>query len=248
MTDLKISIVVPIYKPHFPLFSDIVNQIMKQTEKPFEVIVACSECNETDKTTYFTIHNDIFNKNNITYIISDTINKCYAGPNRNRGALLASGDYVMFLDADDIISPYKIEISKKILSKYEPNMFIHSFVWNKNIDYEFKNYDINNITIIDNQKIFDDTKAKFKHKFYPRNRNKEYIGKYPTQIFINSTDPTTYYHIHQGFICVKKNIFSTHQYTDKPRGQDGLFVRDVLCSDGKIIYSPLELLNYRPDI
>lgn len=243
---IKISIVVPIYKPHFSLFSNIISQIINQSEKPYELIVACSDCNIDDKINYFEIHKNTIENLNIKYIISDVPYKCFVGPNRNRGSNIATGDYVTYVDADDIISPYKIEITRKILEKFKPNVFLHSFVWNKPKDYEFTNYDINNIIIINNDKIYNDTLTKFKHKFYPRNKYKELIGKFPTQIFIDSTSSDIYYHIVQGLACIKKDLFSKHQYTEKPRGQDGIFLRDILCSDGNIIYSPLELLNYKP--
>jgi len=247
MNFIKISVVIPIYKPHFHLFINIINQIISQTEKPYELIIACSECNTNDKNIYFEIHRNTIENLNIKYIISDVPHKCFVGPNRNRGSNIATGDYVTYVDADDIISPYKIEITRKILEKFKPNVFLHSFVWNKPKDYIFTNYDINNIIIINNEKIYNDTLAKFKHKFQPRNKYKEIIRKIPTQIFIDSTGSNIYYHIVQGFACIKRELFSKHQYINMPPGgEDGIFLRDILCSDGNIIYSPLELLNYRP--
>jgi glycosyltransferase involved in cell wall biosynthesis len=245
-SNIKISIVIPIYKPHFNIFHNLINQIINQTEKPFELVIACSNCDLINKNTYFEIHRNTIENLNIKYSISDVIDTCLPGINRNRGASIASGNYIMFIDADDIISPFKVEITRKILEKYNPNVFIHSFVWCKDINYKFTNYDINNIIIIDNTKIYNDTLVKFKHRFLPRNKFKESINKFPSQIFINSNIPNIYFHICHGLPCVKKDLFSKHQYINKARGEDGIFLRDILCSDGNIIYSPLELINYKP--
>jgi len=241
---MSFSVVVPIYKLHFPLFLSFLHQLLNQSVKPTEIIVACSECNNDDKLLYFLSHSPLLSSLNINYIITDTIDKCPAGINRNRGASFATNDYIMFIDADDIISPFKIEITQKIINKYHPNVFLHSFVWSKNKDYVFNNYNIDDLIIIHNKQIFDDTLLKYKHKFQPRNKYKEIINKFPSQLFISS--PSNNFHICHGYITVKRSLLSSHSFTSKSRGEDGIFLRDILCNEGNIIYSPIELMNYKP--
>jgi len=98
-----ISIVIPTYneEDHLPA---ILSSIKNQTLQPEEVIV--SDNHSTDKTREIA-------KSFGTVIVDGGL----PGPGRNRGAEVASGDYILFLDADVIL--HDVDFLKKALLEME---------------------------------------------------------------------------------------------------------------------------------
>lgn len=223
---MRVSIVIPIYPPHFYLIPKIIKQIEEQTEQPDEIIIAASET--TPKTIY-----EQLSKVNIEILkkikVKTSINKQFAGINRNMGKNEANGDIIIFMDADDIYHKRKIEISKKIYEQHNYDLLIHSYgSKNENID----NIELdNNYETLTTQEIYNNT---FKTR---RDRNKE-IGH------LGDTNLWSNFPIHHGVITIS-NKMRKYAYTDLRMGEDGKFCRDILYDRNKVIMVNLKLMSYQ---
>jgi hypothetical protein len=237
MEEYKFAFIIPTYPPDFEICLNMIEQIIEQTEKPDEIIIACSECDDEKKKIFYK-YNEKLEELKIKYKIINTIEKCYAGINRNRGVEVCESDYILFVDSDDIISPYKLEISKKMIKKYNCDVFINTYLMNHSKEYKFINYDIESMKIIDKNKLDRNMRKKYKERYINLDINKEKISKYHMNIFTGINYP------HHGIICIKRDIFKNKQYTDMRRGEDSLFIIDVLRSGYNVIFSPMILINY----
>jgi len=97
MENIKVTIIIPSYnKSRF--IEETINSVLNQTYKNFEVFII-------DDASSDDTHN-ILNKYKFDSRIKIFINDENKGANfcRNMGINMASGDYIIFLDADDILS------------------------------------------------------------------------------------------------------------------------------------------------
>ena len=243
MTDIEISIVVPCYAPHLKYLDVTFNDICNQTVFPKEVILAASQIDDETKNNLYQKFIDLFSSNRIDFKIVSTINVQYPGINRNMGAKVSTGDYIMFIDADDSIHPKKIEITKYFLQLYNPNIFLHSLVLSKSLDY-FKNFnlDYKNSLIFENDQIFTDTFGNPPN----RNRKRELNSRKGGHSIGAKSKNKIYLQVTHGYATVKRSLFEKFHYTNLRMGEDGVFVRDILWNAGGIIYAVIPLLNYRP--
>ena len=102
----KISVIIPVYNAEETI-KETIESVLSQTFSNFEIIVIND--GSQDKTL------------EIVYRILDPRLKVFSYPNagvsvtRNRGISQAAGDYVSFLDADDLWTPDKLETQLKAL-------------------------------------------------------------------------------------------------------------------------------------
>lgn len=122
----SISVIIPVYPPHFRYLEGLINNINAQTCRPKEVIIALSECtNELNLQIFDKLK--MIKSSEYHLITLPTLDRCTAGVNRNRGAMMATGDYLMFLDADDIYHQQKVEITMNVIGRYQPNLILHNY-------------------------------------------------------------------------------------------------------------------------
>ena len=134
----KVSVIIPLYNTEKHI-KDCIVSVLSQTYQNIEIIVI--DDGSTDSSL------DIANKykSNTVKIISQT-NKGAAAA-RNAGLQIATGEYIQFLDADDILEKQKIEIQIGVLQKYNyPSNVFASCGWKHLKDTV---YEVN-----DNQKKF----------------------------------------------------------------------------------------------
>lgn len=118
----------------------LLNDLSKQTEKDFEVIVADGNSKDkTKKTTY-----DFKEKLNIRFCQTKLIN---VAKQRNYGANRSEGNYLIFIDADTRIRPSFIKKSAIFIKKQKGLVFIPYLLPEKN-DEEYKTlFDIGNLLV-----------------------------------------------------------------------------------------------------
>jgi teichuronic acid biosynthesis glycosyltransferase TuaG len=129
-----VSIIIPNYNSE-KFISDTIDSILAQTYKKFEVIIV-DDCS-TDRSV------DIINN----YILKDAPihlhilpkNSGRPAPPRNFGLKVATGEYIAFMDSDDIWHSQKLEIQLDIMSKNEVNFSSTELVQFTTLD-SIKNY------------------------------------------------------------------------------------------------------------
>ena len=110
MQEVLISVIVPLYNVEM-YFSTCIDSILDQSYRNLEVIII------NDGSTDFSL------KIAQTYAEKDDRVKVYSFENeglseaRNRGLSVATGEYITFVDADDMLYPEAIEILLKALIK-----------------------------------------------------------------------------------------------------------------------------------
>lgn len=233
--DLDISVVIPCYGPHLQYIDSTLSNIIDQTSLPKEIILISSETDDKTKQEIVNKYSSLFENKNIIFKVINTTLQQYAGINRNAGAMLATSEYIMFINANDIIHPQKIEITKYFLKRYQPNMLLHSYTNNPSETFNQK-IDYINAKIIPNETLYTYT---FKIPAR-RSRGAELKGRTTTVIKLNSTNKVP----HHGYPTIKRSLMNTYKYSNLRQGQDSLFIRDILWSVGNVLYIDLELVSH----
>lgn len=116
-----VSIIVATYKRDLSLRKAL-ESLINQTYKNIEIIVVDDNSNEEWNKKVKEIIDDFINKSNIIYIKNEK-NKGSA-QTRNIGIDKASGDYITFLDDDDIYLPNKILNQLNKMKEYDADFSV----------------------------------------------------------------------------------------------------------------------------
>ena len=211
---MNISIVIPVFPPHFIHLETCLKNIMESTIMPKEIIIAASEMNNESKDTLYNKLQHI--TNNLTkLIITNTEEKAFSGINRNRGVEFSSGEIIVFIDADDFTHRQKIEIIDFIFKKHlDCKMLLHNYT--KNNNFEISNYDLNKLN-------------EFK-----------YLGGFEkTDIVKNNMN-----RIHRGHSTIKKSVFNLVQFKNEMHREDNIFTKKVHQIFNSSYFVPIELMIY----
>lgn len=142
---MKVSVIIPTYnRAH--LVSEAINSVLNQTYQDFEIIVV--DDGSTDET-----HEKLKPyQDKIKYVYVKNGGTAYA---RNVGMKMAKGEYITFLDSDDLYYPHKIKIQANFLDKYndiamvytelsafDSNMLWEEFHLKKYHESAYKNNDV----------------------------------------------------------------------------------------------------------
>lgn len=98
-----VSIITPLYNSQ-AYIADTINSVLKQTYSNWELLLV-DDCS-TDDTIKIVKH--YANKYNSIKLLKNEVNSG-AAISRNKGIFEAKGDYIAFLDADDLWKPEKLE-------------------------------------------------------------------------------------------------------------------------------------------
>lgn len=105
---MLISVIIPCYNVE-AFIGECVDSVLNQTYQEIEII--CIDNNSSDNTWQTLIQL----KNKFPHLIIDKEIKAGACAARNKGLNIANGDWVQFLDADDLLLPQKIEHQVELL-------------------------------------------------------------------------------------------------------------------------------------
>lgn len=113
---MRFSVVIPAYNAAATIAATL-DSCLRQTCSPFEIIVVND--GSTDRTSQVLA---AFTSNIILISLGENKGVSYA---RNAGWAAASGDYILFLDSDDLFHPQKLEILDGILAKKPEIQFLY---------------------------------------------------------------------------------------------------------------------------
>jgi len=204
-------------------FRNLINNINKQTLLPNDIIIALSETTDTASKK---IETELNNISKVPVKISNTIDKAYAGINRNRVASESTSEYIIFLDADDFMHPQRIEIVDKVLKKNnKPVGLIHGLkLENDNSDIKFDNW-----VVWGGKELYN-----FHKNIIPESKS----------FWFNTIN------VAHGHAVYARKVFNDVKYTDMKRGEDVRMVRDVLNfygdTNNNLNFLNLPLINYYP--
>ena len=217
---MNISVVIPIYPPHFKLIPNIINNLLKSTLLPNEIILALSEINQNDALELCKKEIKLCNENNVLLIITADLNINYAGGNRNRGFKFSTGEIITFIDIDDETHIQKIEIIKNIFTKISNiKMLLHNYSIKKEIK---EIHNINNINI---------------YKF---------VGEFSRQNVQKFCNDKNFNNVHRGHATFHRSVLEKINYKDNMRnGQDSEFTKRVYENFNNTYLLDVELVNYK---
>lgn len=117
-----IDIIIPAYNAGKTL-ERALSSLISQTDKNFEVYVVddCSNDNTAD------IAFEYLTKLNLHYILNEKNVGC--GMSRQAGMDRSSNKFIMFMDADDIMMPYAVEMMNRSIRMNPCLEFIHSSIY-----------------------------------------------------------------------------------------------------------------------
>ena len=102
-----------------PYIEECIDSVLSQSYQNLEVIIV--DDGSTDQSK------EIVSRYEDSRIRIVSQNNMGASAARNKGISLATGDYIQFLDADDILDKHKIEEQMKVFNYYEPTSRIAVF-------------------------------------------------------------------------------------------------------------------------
>jgi glycosyltransferase involved in cell wall biosynthesis len=107
-TNPLVSVIIPAFKAE-AFIAETLDSVKRQTHPAIEVFVV--DDGSTDKTVAIARS---YETGNLTVIEQKNSGACVA---RNRGLSMSRGKYIQYLDADDVLSPDKIEKQVEVLEK-----------------------------------------------------------------------------------------------------------------------------------
>ncbi len=116
----KISIIIPVYNTPENLLRDCLESAKNQTLKDIEII--CVDDGSTDGSGKIL---DEYAKSDPRFVVVHQENKGLSGA-RNRGMEIAKGEYIKFLDSDDMIDDVTAEKSYNVAKEYDADIVKYS--------------------------------------------------------------------------------------------------------------------------
>lgn len=208
--DIKISVVVPVYNVEQYL-KDCINSILVQSYSNLQIILIddgstdksgqlCDEFAKTDERI------QVYHQNNQGMSVA-----------RNNGIKMAIGDYIGFVDSDDIIHPKMYEHLLKALKNSGSDMAIcHELPFEKEM-CQFKDYDELQI------------------------ENIEDIPQFATHFMSDWTGPANF----AWNKLYKKEIFSNLTFPIGRKMEDIYLAADILARVSKVVWVKERLYGYR---
>lgn len=118
-----VSIIIPMYNTE-QYIRDCLDSILAQTFQDFEVIVV-DDCSTDNSVLIVESYLPKFNQGvNRLKLIRSEKNSNTPGMPRNVGIRFSRGEYILFVDSDDAITPTALEELYPIAKKFDADVFI----------------------------------------------------------------------------------------------------------------------------
>lgn len=131
---MKYSIIIPVYNTKEIFFRECIESILEQTYKNYEIIIIDDGSNEETKK--------IINEYKMEKVIVKSIENSGVSNARNVGTEIASGDYLLYVDSDDMISKRYLERLNSILCKEKYDLILSQVTFDKELIFQNNTYKI----------------------------------------------------------------------------------------------------------
>lgn len=115
---MKVSVVIPYHNVEQRLFVLCMQSVLSQIFQDFEVIIV----NDGSDDEYLTALGEAIKSDRRVRVIDQVCSGAAAA--RNRGIVEAKGDYISFIDADDMVMPTYLEDAVQVLEKKSADFVI----------------------------------------------------------------------------------------------------------------------------
>lgn len=114
----KVSVIIPTFNCG-NYISEAIDSVLKQSFKDFEIVIVDDGSTDNTKSVI-----DKYKERNypIKYIYQENKGPVYA---RNMGILKSSGEYIAFLDSDDVWMPDKLKVQMELFEGYNDVYFVY---------------------------------------------------------------------------------------------------------------------------
>ncbi|MDX1271099.1 glycosyltransferase family 2 protein [Bizionia paragorgiae] len=116
-----VSIITPLYNSE-AYISDTITSVLNQTYSHWELLLVDDA--STDSTC--AVVNAFVNKHPNIFLLKNEVNSG-AGHSRNRGIQMAKGDFIAFLDADDLWKPEKLQKQLQFIETHNTDVCFSSY-------------------------------------------------------------------------------------------------------------------------
>ena len=146
---VRVSIIIPVYNAEKTL-KKTMDSVFNQTDPEFEIILVDDGSSDSSGTLC-----DGYSKSDSRVKVKHIENSGVSRA-RNEGIKVASGNYIMFLDADDVIEPNLLEDNYRIIKENAPDVIIFGFRYV--LPNRIKNNEIDQTGIFlgDDKRFFDE--------------------------------------------------------------------------------------------
>jgi len=234
---MKISLVIPCTPYHFcNSLAEVLKSYENGTVVPDEVVVSLSEARKVKKNSLNKEASQYLNRcaSNGVFkefkILSHSTKQTH-GPNRQAGSMAATGDIIIYGDADDIPHPQRVEAIKYCFEKTDAMQVSHWWCHEK---CQFTSFDLRDIDehMIPYSEVNEKMIDPFDHPNYPRVGYGDVFGR-----------------THGGNTAVRRDAIKDIRWKDwhELRGapaEDWLFCYEVAHKYKKSIILPIDLIKY----
>ena len=232
---MKTSLVIPCTPYHFcNSLVSVLKAYENGTRKPDEVIVSLSQApliskmtieQETKKYLKKCVSGNIFEEFNII----SHIGKKTHGPNRQEGSDVATGDIIIYNDADDIPHHQRVEAIKHC---FETTDAMHINHWWCHESCDFATFDKQKIKIISPEEIYEKMIKPYHHPLYAKGGYGNMFGR-----------------THGGNTSIRKEVLQKIRWKDWAElqgspAEDWLFCYETAYTYKKSIILQLDLIKY----
>lgn len=221
---IKFSVIIPVYNvaPYLRACLDSVLFAIKQVIEKENILIEiiCVNDGSTDGSDkILTEYIPLFNKysQNINYQIQSQINKGI-GATRNKGLEKAQGEWILFVDSDDIVA-----------TDYFITLFNSTKKYNSSLIY----FSLQEIYSLDELNLNQEKKLAMHGMYLERSKRKIYL-------ILNSATACN--------ICYRRDVIASNRFVNITPGEDNLFNSSILSNvEGIVIIShPLYYYLQRP--
>ncbi len=238
MSDKRFSVVIPTVGRHDRFLPKLLSDLRNEDSLIGEIIVVRSGLKSYFSPVYnlFICTLKLILRPSFDIKVLTNSNKQTAGQNRNTGWKTARFKFTAFLDADDLYHRKRLTTIDELLLLH-PNA---NLVLNL---YSFSNLKTTYTPLRDDEMVSDDSiNSSISEAFEKEIKNWRVPGLYNLAAVGKSGETLKIPH---GHATVRTELRDSIQYSNVPKGEDGLFASEVLIKHGQVFIILRELSFYR---